>query len=99
MHATKQHLTFSSFISPKGLLHQSRKMVTRTFLGSALLAAAAVALDDIPALGLGTWLSDRDRVPHAVEFGLKNGYEHIDAAWIYRASLGRIDLLLSIWMS
>lgn len=71
-------------------------MVTKTVLGSALLAVAAAALDDIPALGLGTWLSDRDRVPHAVEFGLKNGYDHIDAAWIYRMSLRQIDLLLSI---
>lgn len=61
-------------------------MVVKKILGTALLAAVAVALDDIPALGLGTWLSDREKVPHAVEFGLKNGYEHIDAAWIYRVS-------------
>ncbi|KAK2615830.1 hypothetical protein N8I77_002556 [Diaporthe amygdali] len=59
-------------------------MVTKSILSAALFAAVSVALDDIPALGLGTWLSDRDSVPHAVEFGLKNGYEHIDAAWIYR---------------
>lgn len=59
-------------------------MIPKRVLGTALLAAVAVALDDIPALGLGTWLSDRDKVPHAVEFGLKNGYDHIDAAWIYR---------------
>lgn len=58
-------------------------MIPKQVLGTALLAAVAVALDDIPALGLGTWLSDRDKVPHAVEFGLKNGYDHIDAAWIY----------------
>lgn len=51
----------------------------------ALLAAStATALEDIPPLGLGTWLSDRDQVPHAVEFGLTHGYAHIDAAWIYR---------------
>lgn len=59
-------------------------MITKQVLGTALLAAVAVALDEIPALGLGTWLSDREKVPHAVEFGLKNGYDHIDAAWIYR---------------
>ncbi|KAI0150959.1 aldo/keto reductase [Pestalotiopsis sp. NC0098] len=41
-------------------------------------------LKDIPALGLGTWLSDRDRVDHAVEYALNTGYNHIDAAWIYR---------------
>jgi alcohol dehydrogenase (NADP+) len=62
-------------------------MATKRVLGTALLAAVAAALDDIPALGLGTWLSDRDLVPHAVEFGLKNGYDHIDAAWIYSVSL------------
>lgn len=62
-------------------------MVPKRVLGTALLAAAATALDEIPALGLGTWLSDRELVPHAVEFGLKNGYDHIDAAWIYSVSL------------
>ncbi|KAK7746445.1 hypothetical protein SLS53_002404 [Cytospora paraplurivora] len=59
-------------------------MVAKTILSTALLAASAAALKDIPALGLGTWLSDKDKVPHAVEFGLKHGYDHIDAAWIYR---------------
>lgn len=62
------------------------KMV-KTSLPTALLAAStATAIKDIPSLGLGTWLSDREKVPHAVEFGLKNGYDHIDAAWIYRTS-------------
>lgn len=61
-------------------------MVNKRVFGTALLAAVAVALDEIPTLGLGTWLSDREEVPHAVEFGLKNGYDHIDAAWIYRVS-------------
>lgn len=71
----------------KGFFILNAKMVTKKFLGTALLAAAAAALDDTAALGLGTWLCDRDLVPHAVEFGLKNGYDHIDAAWIYIASL------------
>lgn len=61
-------------------------MVTKTILSAALSAATATALKDIPALGLGTWLSDKDKVPHAVQFGLNNGYDHIDAAWIYRGS-------------
>lgn len=56
----------------------------KTSLVAGLYAAAATALSDMPPLGLGTWLSDRDKVPHAVEFGLQNGYDHIDAAWIYR---------------
>lgn len=63
-----------------------RKMALKACLIASLLAGAAAALEDIPPLGLGTWLSDRDKVPHAVEFGLQNGYEHIDAAWIYRES-------------
>lgn len=62
------------------------KMATKTALNVALLAATAAALKDIPALGLGTWLSDKDKVPHAVQFGLDNGYNHIDAAWIYSRS-------------
>ncbi|KAH9883599.1 Aldo/keto reductase [Xylariomycetidae sp. FL2044] len=39
---------------------------------------------EIPQFGLGTWLSDRDKVAHAVEFALDSGYNHIDAALIYR---------------
>lgn len=62
-------------------------MALKAYLTAAsLFAATSTALDDIPRLGLGTWLSDRDKVPHAVEFGLQNGYDHIDAAWIYRES-------------
>ncbi|KAK8099130.1 aldo/keto reductase [Apiospora kogelbergensis] len=38
----------------------------------------------IPQLGLGTWLSDRDEVAHAVEYALDNGYDHIDAALVYK---------------
>ncbi|OTB06013.1 hypothetical protein M426DRAFT_21438 [Hypoxylon sp. CI-4A] len=39
---------------------------------------------DIPNLGLGTWLSDRDKVANAVQYALNSGYNHIDAALIYR---------------
>ncbi|RYP03598.1 hypothetical protein DL765_010449 [Monosporascus sp. GIB2] len=39
---------------------------------------------DIPKFGLGTWLSDRDKVAHAVEFALESGYNHIDAALNYK---------------
>ncbi|RYP57469.1 hypothetical protein DL769_009453 [Monosporascus sp. CRB-8-3] len=39
---------------------------------------------DIPKFGLGTWLSDRDKVAHAVQFALDSGYNHIDAALIYK---------------
>lgn len=70
-------------------------MLTKTTLSAALFAATAAALKDIPALGLGTWLSDKDKVPHAVEFGLKNGYDHIDAAWIYSAS----SLPVLLWLT
>ncbi|GAP86884.1 putative aldo keto reductase [Rosellinia necatrix] len=40
----------------------------------------------IPSIGIGTWLSERDAVAHAVEFALKSGYNHIDAASIYGSS-------------
>lgn len=69
--------------------------MTKTTLSAALFAATAAALKDIPALGLGTWLSDKDKVPHAVEFGLKNGYDHIDAAWIYSSS----SLPVLLWLT
>ncbi|KAI1367064.1 aldo/keto reductase [Xylaria arbuscula] len=39
---------------------------------------------EIPSIGLGTWLSDRDKVAHAVEFALNSGYNHVDAALIYK---------------
>ncbi|KAI1780187.1 Aldo/keto reductase [Hypoxylon cercidicola] len=39
---------------------------------------------DIPHFGLGTWLSDKEKVAHAVEYALDLGYNHIDAALIYR---------------
>lgn len=61
-------------------------MALKIYFTASLFAATTTALRDIPPLGLGTWLSDREKVPHAVEFGLKNGYDHIDAAWIYRES-------------
>ncbi|KAI5788311.1 aldehyde reductase [Geopyxis carbonaria] len=38
---------------------------------------------EIPAVGLGTWLSKRGEVKDAVEWALKGGYRHIDAAAIY----------------
>lgn len=61
---------------------------------------------DIPKIGLGTWLSDREKVEyisikveynqwctysilqvaHAVEYALDSGYNHIDAALIYRTN-------------
>lgn len=62
-------------------------MALKAYLTTAsLFAATTTALSEIPPLGLGTWLSNRAEVPHAVEFGLQNGYDHIDAAWIYRKS-------------
>lgn len=39
---------------------------------------------EIPALGLGTWLSQPNEVAKAVEVALKAGYKHIDAAAIYQ---------------
>ncbi|KAI0846779.1 putative dihydrodiol dehydrogenase [Daldinia vernicosa] len=41
-------------------------------------------VQDIPKFGLGTWLADREKVAHAVQYALDSGYTHIDAALIYR---------------
>jgi len=37
----------------------------------------------IPAVGLGTWQSDRGQVKDAVAHALKSGYRHIDCAFVY----------------
>ncbi|KAJ5632418.1 hypothetical protein N7490_008757 [Penicillium lividum] len=39
---------------------------------------------EIPAVGLGTWLSKPDEVENAVEHALRSGYRHIDAAACYQ---------------
>lgn len=38
---------------------------------------------ELPALGLGTWLSDKGLVRKAVRHALEVGYRHIDGAFIY----------------
>merc|ERR1711976_424834 len=38
---------------------------------------------EMPFLGLGTWQSKANDVKNAVCYALKNGYRHIDTAWIY----------------
>ncbi|KAH8655832.1 protein GCY [Xylariales sp. PMI_506] len=38
---------------------------------------------EIPAVGLGTWRSEPGAVRRAVEYALRDGYRHIDAALIY----------------
>ncbi|KAJ5891676.1 uncharacterized protein N7473_007904 [Penicillium subrubescens] len=39
---------------------------------------------EIPAVGLGTWLSKPNEVENAVEVALRKGYRHIDAAACYQ---------------
>ncbi|KAE8152646.1 NADP-dependent oxidoreductase domain-containing protein [Aspergillus avenaceus] len=39
---------------------------------------------EIPAIGLGTWLSKPHEVENAVETALRAGYRHIDAAAVYQ---------------
>lgn len=51
---------------------------------SEVVEQYSTSVKDIPQFGLGTWLSDRGKVAHAVEFALDSGYTHIDAALIYK---------------
>lgn len=37
----------------------------------------------MPLLGLGTWKSKPGEVKASVEYALKNGYKHVDAAYVY----------------
>lgn len=77
-------ISVSLILVPESYRHKDKMAFKRSLIASIFAATACTALQEIPPLGLGTWLSDREKVPHAVEYGLQNGYDHIDAAWIYR---------------
>ena len=44
----------------------------------------------IPAVALGTWQSQPGRVKSAVAHALNVGYRHVDCAFVYVSSMGRI---------
>ncbi|VDM72512.1 unnamed protein product, partial [Strongylus vulgaris] len=51
------------------------------------MAAPMVKLSsgyEMPMVGLGTWQIKPDKVGEAVESALKDGYKHIDCAWMYK---------------
>ena len=39
--------------------------------------------DEMPAIGLGTWKSEKGKLGNAIEIALHNGYRHIDCAATY----------------
>jgi alcohol dehydrogenase (NADP+) len=51
--------------------------------GDGLEGAVVASQGDIPAIGLGTWLSGKKEVKHAAQYALDHGYTHIDAAHAY----------------
>ncbi|KAI1400176.1 Aldo/keto reductase [Hypoxylon fuscum] len=62
----------------------SKIATTICILLSVMALRVTAEVRNIPHFGLGTWLSDRENVAHAVGYALDSGYNHIDAALIYR---------------
>ncbi|KAK2674975.1 Aldo-keto reductase [Fusarium oxysporum f. sp. vasinfectum] len=56
----------------------------RAFSFLTVVSVVTYTILSIPSFGLGTWLAKKGDVAHAVEYALKAGYRHVDAAAIYR---------------
>ncbi|KAI9163683.1 oxidoreductase [Paramyrothecium foliicola] len=59
-------------------------LVTPHAQEQSLADAGLRSKQEIPQIGLGTWLSERDKVAQAVDYALGTGYTHIDAAYAYK---------------
>ncbi|KAK8071116.1 NADPH-dependent d-xylose reductase [Apiospora hydei] len=77
-------MAFGKALAVAAIVAVTLVVLLRTEHDYATIKSFSLRKGDIPQLGLGTWLSDRDEVAHAVEYALDNGYDHIDAALIYK---------------
>ncbi|KAK8024273.1 Aldo/keto reductase [Apiospora rasikravindrae] len=77
-------MAFGKALAVAAIVAVTLVVLLRTEHDYASATSFTLRKGEIPQIGLGTWLSDRDEVAHAVEYALDHGYDHIDAALIYK---------------